>query len=558
MHFELFRKLFIIKWIAPGLFLFAISACTVRLGYENTPASFGMLCSPYILCSEDLMCVSEVCAECSDDVDCMDDSECSVDSCVAGTCEWDFKFCGVATCDTELDCGDCGTCDEGICNFGDATRCGDCGSCNEGVCDFTDATVCDDGDATTYGDVCDGAGLCAGTPIPVCDDGVFCNGIETFNEGSESCDAGVAPCSGSVCNSCQEVAQSCFDPVYTICDDSDAATYGDVCDGGGVCAGFPIPWVTGFSDAHAIDINNSDSTLTDYSIRFVFDSAALIAAGKMAADCGDVVFTDVSGTVLSHWVEGLCDTTTTHIWVKVPTLLGGATTVWMFHNNTGHTDLGNPDDIFILFDDFDAGLGKWGLFGTPLPTTFSNAGFRDGMGFATNGDANYRSGAYSLATVPVDQSLRVFTRLKQVSGGVNWNMIYNIGITNQTTGFTQNGIPAFITVGIYGNTPDAHPENTNDITLNSIGSSGLRLSGANDEAFHTWEMSYDPVAGLTSFYSDDTLFLADKVTDVPAAAALPFGISGRDYNDTNFIDWVAVALGHSEVVDAVFGAAFVK
>ncbi|MCK5689905.1 hypothetical protein KAI87_11580, partial [Myxococcota bacterium] len=67
-----------------------------------------------------------------------------------------------------------------------------------------------------------------------------------------------------------------------------------------------------------------------------------------------------------------------------------------------------------------------------------------------------------------------------------------------------------------------------------------------------------PVAGLTSFYSDDTLFLADKVTDVPAAAALPFGISGRDYNDTNFIDWVAVALGHSEVVDAVFGAAFVK
>ncbi|MCK5688334.1 hypothetical protein KAI87_03635 [Myxococcota bacterium] len=195
-------------WLIPVLpFLAlggALSACTVRLGYENTPASFGMLCSPYILCTADLMCVNDLCAECSDAADCLDDSECSVDSCVAGVCEWDFQFCGVTTCDVEQDCGDCGACDEGFCDFTDDLRCGDCGSCNAGVCDFTDATACGECGTCNAG-VCDftddsGCGECGTCDAGVCD----------FTDCSDFCGNNIVD-SGETCDGNCPVAADCVD-----------------------------------------------------------------------------------------------------------------------------------------------------------------------------------------------------------------------------------------------------------------------------------------------------------------------------------------------------------
>ncbi len=77
---------------------------------------------------------------------------------------------------------------------------------------------CDDGAFCNGAETCDVAsGTCqAGTP-PACDDGAFCNGAETCNEGTDSCDAGTPPtcddgvgCTDDSCNagtdSCDNVA----------------------------------------------------------------------------------------------------------------------------------------------------------------------------------------------------------------------------------------------------------------------------------------------------------------------------------------------------------------
>ncbi|MCK5689906.1 DUF2341 domain-containing protein [Myxococcota bacterium] len=523
-------------------------------------------------CDEDLLvCMAGADIKCgNEDVEpgesCDDGNIVSSDGCSAlcateegWSCSGSPSIC-TGGCDDGLYCNGAEIFDEtsGVCIAGSDPCSGSaCNNiCHEATQSCFDpvGTPCDDGDAATYGGVCDNAGQCVSTPVPVCDDGVFCNGVEFFNTGSESCAVGSPPCSGAVCNSCQEAAQSCFDPVGTVCDDGHASTLDDVCDGAGRCG--EVPWPDGFNYAHSIEITNSGSELSDYVFRFVFDSSLLISADRMASDCSDIMFSDASGNPLVHWVEGICDTSTTHVWSRVPVLSAGETTVWVFHGHDTHTDLGNPNDIFTFFDDFDSGMDKWGLFGTPLPSTFSNAEFRDGMGMATNGDPSSRSGAYSLVTVPVDQSLRVFTRFKQASGAAYWNMIYHIGLANLTSGFTDGGNPPFITVTAYGNSPDAHPESTNDVLLNSVGSDAYRLDEGNDEAFHTWEMRYDPATGLTSYYRDDVLLLADKVTDVPVATALPLVISGRDYSNTNFVDWIAVTPPYSDLVDFAVGGVF--
>ena len=63
-------------------------------------------------------------------------------------------------------------------------------------------------------DSCDTITGCVHTPVAdgnSCDDGVFCNGGDTCNQGHCAVHSG-DPCPGTPCNTCQEAAQSCFDP----------------------------------------------------------------------------------------------------------------------------------------------------------------------------------------------------------------------------------------------------------------------------------------------------------------------------------------------------------
>ena len=59
---------------------------------------------------------------------------------------------------------------------------------------------------------------------------------------------------------------------------------------------------------------------TNVDVLVPFDSSALISEGKMKSDCTDIRFVDSDdSTLLSHWIEGGCNTTATQIWVRVPT-----------------------------------------------------------------------------------------------------------------------------------------------------------------------------------------------------------------------------------------------
>lgn len=81
---------------------------------------------------------------------------------------------------------------------------------------------------------------------------------------------------------------------------------------------------------------------TERAITFSLDTAELIAAGVMQADCDDTRFTDVSGNLLRYQLTGTCDNAATTYEVVFPSITNGT--------NSGYVYYGNPAAISASVD----------------------------------------------------------------------------------------------------------------------------------------------------------------------------------------------------------------
>ncbi|MGB9561510.1 MAG: DUF2341 domain-containing protein, partial [bacterium] len=94
-----------------------------------------------------------------------------------------------------------------------------------------------------------------------------------------------------------------------------------------------------------------------------FNSAALISAGKMRSDCGDLRFTAGDGiTVLNYWIESGVNTSSTRVWVKVPSVPAGSSTIYMYYGNPSASSESNGTNVFVYYD--TGNLGGWTISGT--------------------------------------------------------------------------------------------------------------------------------------------------------------------------------------------------
>ncbi|MGI6423544.1 MAG: DUF2341 domain-containing protein [Candidatus Dojkabacteria bacterium] len=85
----------------------------------------------------------------------------------------------------------------------------------------------------------------------------------------------------------------------------------------------------------AITVSNSGSTLTNEDVLITLDTQSLITAGKLQSNCNDLRFVDSNDTtLLSYWIEGGCNTTSTKIWVRIPSLPSGGKTIYAYYGNT--------------------------------------------------------------------------------------------------------------------------------------------------------------------------------------------------------------------------------
>jgi hypothetical protein len=86
----------------------------------------------------------------------------------------------------------------------------------------------------------------------------------------------------------------------------------------------------------------------------VVDTKALIAAGKMRADCADVRFMlpEPSGAAVTHWIEPAgtptgCGSSAAHFWVKT-----GTAAVHLYYGNVAAADT-STRALFAFFEDFE-------------------------------------------------------------------------------------------------------------------------------------------------------------------------------------------------------------
>jgi hypothetical protein len=121
-------------------------------------------------------------------------------------------------------------------------------------------------------------------------------------------------------------------------------------------------WLFGWNYRKALTINNNSNSLTDYQVLTTLDTQSLISSGKMRSDCGDIRFTDSDGqTQLNYWIESGCNTSSTKIWVKVPSIPANSTkTIYFYYGNPSATSQSSVANTFIREIDGDQPVkGAW-------------------------------------------------------------------------------------------------------------------------------------------------------------------------------------------------------
>jgi len=263
----------VIHFVSTSVFCLAVTSCSSPAPGPGSSANKGDVCAATTECGAGLVCDQQVCrAICNRDNECdMRLEHCSAGVCVIGS------LCTMAV-------GAACTTPPSVCYD------------SPGVCDGTTGTctyaslgaglACQDGDADTYGETCDGRGNCIGgvrcarascitspgacyqaqgtcdaqgacayAPLAMgepCDDGDALTPVDHC-DGAGTC-VGDAPCTGDAdCiapgASCDNTPGTCdfgtgicsftAKPAGSICDDGNAQTIHDACDNTGHCASTP-------------------------------------------------------------------------------------------------------------------------------------------------------------------------------------------------------------------------------------------------------------------------------------------------------------------------------
>ncbi|NUN12192.1 MAG: hypothetical protein HUU55_00995 [Myxococcales bacterium] len=246
---------------------------------QINPAADGSLCDDSDWCTASDQCVGGVCSGIA--TDCDDNNPCTVDVCVSndGSCQHDTVAANQVVCDDGDTCTTNDVCLNGVC-AGTPLVCQDANPCtvdscstDTGKCVFDAAGAngmgCDDNDGCTAGDVCLAGACSSGSQVCACqqdtdcpDDGDLCNGtyVCKTDGAPETWTCVVDPATVIVCspdgdttclkNLCDKLTGQCAKTpsgAGLTCDDVNACTLNDACDGKGQCLGTPKVCTDGYT-----------------------------------------------------------------------------------------------------------------------------------------------------------------------------------------------------------------------------------------------------------------------------------------------------------------------
>ena len=146
--------------------------------------------------------------------------------------------------------------------------------------------------------------------------------------------------------------------------------------------------------------NTTGATLTNYQV-----DMTVTHAGSMRADFGDLRFFDGTtgnvGDLLPYYVESYSLSTSARIFVKVPSIPNGGTTIYMAYGNAALTSQSDPDNTLLLYED---------MMGSPSGTHYGNASYIDHQ----------------------------YSRLTQAINGTNGQLDYNLNPSTGGNGYVAD------------------------------------------------------------------------------------------------------------------------
>ena len=112
-------------------------------------------------------------------------------------------------------------------------------------------------------------------------------------------------------------------------------------------------WLTGWSSRKMVIITAAEGDYADYQVLVNLDTKSLISSQKLKSDCSDIRFTDSDGfSKLFFWLESGCNSTSTKLWVKVPSIPNGSKEIYLYYGNPSAANENSGKDTFLFFDDF--------------------------------------------------------------------------------------------------------------------------------------------------------------------------------------------------------------
>ena len=239
----------------------------------------------------------------------------------------------------------------------------------------------------------------------------------------------------------------------------------------------------------------SATALTDYSVQLSLDTAAMVSAGTLNSDGSDLRFVDSSGTLLGHWVESGMNTSSTTIWVRVPSVpASGNATVYAYHGNGSASSVSDKSDAMLWWDDFSGGLSGYtsrGLNGN------GNEVWSTSGGWAYNTNNIYSRASLLVSSISLSDDWLVETRAKtNDNDGIGVVGQVNSGGTQFYTGQSWHSTSS--RSGVCRNVSEGNCVGTGNFTVSAGSTHIYRLTSTGG----TLRMSLDGT--LKSTYSDSS------------------------------------------------------
>lgn len=118
----------------------------------------------------------------------------------------------------------------------------------------------------------------------------------------------------------------------------------------------PATHLVGWKYRKPLTINNTGTAQTGYQVRLTLNTAAMVTDGKLQNTCADLRFTLANGvTTVPYWIESGCNTATTVVWLRIPSLPAGNTQLYLYYNNIIAPAVTSASSVFEFYDNFDDG-----------------------------------------------------------------------------------------------------------------------------------------------------------------------------------------------------------